>query len=330
VAGRLEQSDGTAWMAMYCLNLLEIALVLAKHDREYEDVTTKFFEHFAYIAAAAYQQGLWDEEDGFFYDVLSVADGRRIPLRVRSMVGLLPLAATTTLGLDTLARLPDFADRLDWFLANKPQYAGVVGETHVRDGREGRLLSMVGPGQLTRILARMLDEREFLSPYGLRSLSRAHRDQPFTLDLPELRATVGYEPAESTGGLFGGNSNWRGPIWFPVNYLIIEAVGRFARFFGEDYLIEHPTGSGAKRTLREVADDLSARLVAIFCDDGSGRRPVFGDQPLFQQDPAWHDLLWFHEYFHGETGAGLGASHQTGWTGLVAQCLLDRGARERP
>ena len=327
LAGTLEQSDGTAWMAMYCLNMLEIALVLAQQDHEYEDVASKFFEHFAYIAAAAYQQGLWAEDDGFFYDVLSTSDGRRIPLRVRSMVGLLPLAATTTLGLDTLRRLPGFARRFGWFLRHRPEYARVVGATHVRDGREGRLLSMVGPEQLGRLLARMLDEAEFLSPYGLRSMSRAHLAAPFTLELPELRATVGYEPAESRSGLFGGNSNWRGPVWFPVNYLLIESLCRFARFFGADYTVEHPTGSGVKLTLAEVAADLSTRLVSIFTPDASGRRPVFGS--AFPDDPRWRDQLLFYEYFNGEDGAGLGASHQTGWTGLVAQCLLDPPAPPR-
>ena len=323
LAGVLEQSDGTAWMAMYCLNLLEMALVLAEHDRAYEDLATKFFEHFAFIAAAAHDS-LWDPTDGFFYDVLSAADGRKIPLRVRSLVGLLPLCATTTLGSAVLQRLPDFAARVRWFLTYLPQYAGVVGETHVRDGFEGRLLSMVGPQQLHRILEPMLSEQEFLSPHGLRSVSRHHRDAPFVLNLPELHASVDYEPAESTSGLFGGNSNWRGPVWFPVNYLLVEAISRFARFFGDDFVVEHPTGSGVKRTLAEVAADLNDRLISTFRNDSAGRRPVFGNYELFQTDPHWHDQLWFHEYFHGDTGAGLGASHQTGWTGLVAACLLHR------
>jgi hypothetical protein len=325
VAGVLEQSDGTAWMAMYCLNMLEIALVLARHDPAYEDVATKFFEHFALIATAAYEQGLWDEADGFFYDVLSAGDGRKVPMRVRSMVGLLPLCATTTLGTDTLRRLPRFADNYHWFVTNRPEARTVVGQTHVREGAEGRLLAMVGPAQLERILARMLDEQEFLSPHGLRSVSRRHRDEPFVLELPGLRAAVDYEPAESTSGLFGGNSNWRGPVWFPVNHLLIEGLRRYAAFFGDDVLVEHPTGSGTKQTLAQVADDLAARLVGIFLDAG-GRRPVFGNHALFQADPRWHDQLWFHEYFHGDTGAGLGASHQTGWTGLVAELLLHRRA----
>jgi len=323
VAGVLEQSDGTAWMAMYCLNLLEIALVLARHDPAYEDVATKFFEHFALIATAAYDKGLWNDDDGFFYDVLSTADGRRLPMRVRSMVGLLPLCATTTLGTETLQRLPRFAERYRWFVANRPEARAVVGQTHVRDGAEGRLLSMVGPAQLERILATMLDEAEFLSPHGLRSVSRRHAAEPFVLALGGTRAAVDYEPAESTTGLFGGNSNWRGPVWFPVNVLIIEGLRRFAAFFGEDLVVEHPTGSGCKHTLAHVADDLEARLVSIFLDEG-GRRPVFGRYALFQSDPRWREQLWFHEYFHGDTGAGLGASHQTGWTGLVAELLLHR------
>jgi len=323
VAGVLEQSDGTAWMAAYCLNLLEMALVLARHDPAYEDVATKFFEHFALIATAVYDEGLWHEDDGFFYDVLSAADGQRVPMRVRSMVGLLPLCATTTLGTATLRALPRFAERYRWFVANRPEAGAVVGQTHVRDGAEGRLLSMVGPAQLERILGPMLDEAEFLSPHGLRSVSRRHAAEPFVLELPEMTATVDYEPAESTTGLFGGNSNWRGPIWFPVNVLIIEGLRRFAAFFGDDLVVEHPTGSGTKETLAQVADDLEARLVGIFLDAG-GRRPVFGEYELFQSDPRWRDQLWFHEYFHGDTGAGLGASHQTGWTGLVAELLLHR------
>jgi hypothetical protein len=322
VTARLEQSDGTAWMAMYALNMLEIALVLAEHDRAYEDAATKFFEHFAYIARAMHELGLWNDEDGFFYDVLAFADGQRVPLRGRSMVGLLPLTAVTTLGTATLRRLPDFAARFHWFLANKPGYCDVVGATHVRDGVEGRLLAVVDFERLVRILAMMLDEREFLSPYGLRALSRHHADQPFTLHLAGARYAVDYEPGESTTGLFGGNSNWRGPIWFPVNYLIIEALHRYARFFGDDILIEHPTGSGTKVTLTVLADDLAHRLVSIFLDDIRGRRPVFGEVDLFQTHPDWHNLLPFHEYFHGDTGRGAGASHQTGWTALVVDLVM--------
>jgi hypothetical protein len=327
VAARLEQSDGTAWVATYALNLLEIALVLAERDRTYEDMATKFFEHFAYIAEAMRAKGLWDAEDGFFYDQLTFADGGRLPLRVRSMVGLLPLTATTTLGAATLDRLPGFATRFRWFLANEPRYRGVVGETHEREGALGRLLAVVDADRLVRILATMLDESEFLSPHGLRALSRQHRDRPFSVELAGVTYTVDYEPAESTTGLFGGNSNWRGPVWFPVNYLVIEALRRYARFYGDDLRVEHPTGSGTKVTLTELADDLARRLVGIFLDDGDGHRPVFGDQRLFQDDPRWHDLLPFHEYFDGDTGRGLGASHQTGWTALVADLVLTAGGR---
>jgi hypothetical protein len=319
---RLEQSDGTAWMAMYALNLLEIALILAEHHHHsYEDTATKFFEHFALIAEAMREKGLWDDEDGFFYDVLAFDDGRREPLRVRSMVGLLPLAATTTLGQATLNKLPDFATRFAWFLDNLSRYRQVVGETHERDGGLGRLLAIVDGATLVRILTRMLDESEFLSPHGLRALSRCHREQPFTIELFGSSHTVDYEPGESTTGLFGGNSNWRGPVWFPVNYLLIEALRRYARFFREDLLVEYPTGSGTKISLERIADDLAERLIGIFRNDANGRRPVLGAVTLFQVDPRWHDLLPFYEYFHGDTGRGVGASHQTGWTALVADLI---------
>ncbi|MEH1126859.1 MGH1-like glycoside hydrolase domain-containing protein [Micromonospora sp. CPCC 206061] len=323
VSGALEQSDGTGWMAMYALNLLDIAVRLAVHDPAYEDVATKFFEHFAYIAVAAYQQGLWDEDDSFFYDQLRLADGNTVPLKVRSVVGLLPLAATTTLTTRTLAQLPELGARLRWFLTNKPEYADVLGARRMaRDGRQRRLLSMVGPEQIVRILARMLDEDEFLSPYGLRTLSRSHLEKPFTVSLGGQDFTVGYEPAESTSGLFGGNSNWRGPIWMPTNFLLVCALRDYAKFFGDDLLIEHPTRSGTKRTLNEVADDLSERLISLFVPDEWGRRPMYGACDLFQNHPDWKDLLAFPEYFHGDNGAALGAWHQTGWTALVADLIL--------
>ena len=322
VEGRLAQADGTAWMAMYCLNLLEIALVLAEHDRLYEDMATKFLEHFAYIASAS--EALWDEDGGFYHDVVELTGGERVPLRVRSAVGLLPLAATTTLGPATLARLPDFASRLRWFTDNKAGLATSIGHTHEREGVEGRLLSVVPPERLSRVLAAMLDEAEFLSPHGLRALSARHLDEPFTVDLAGMRYSVDYEPAESTTSLFGGNSNWRGPVWFPVNLLLVEAVERFARFYGDDVTVECPTGSGRRQTLSEVAAELSRRLVATFLDDRDGRRPAFGSAEKLQQDATLHDRLLFNEYFHGDTGAGLGASHQTGWTGLVADLVTRR------
>jgi hypothetical protein len=325
VAGVLEQSDGTGWMAMYALNMLDMAVALAEHDATYADIATKFFEHFAYIAVAAYNQGLWDEDDAFFYDVLRLPDGSKVPLKVRSVVGLLPLAATTRLTARTLHRLPELAARLRWFLTNKPAYAEVLGARRLaQDGRQQRLLSMVGPDQVVRMLARMLDEEEFLSPYGLRTLSRKHLDKPFSVSLGGQDFTVGYEPAESTSGLFGGNSNWRGPIWMPTNYLLICALRDYAAFFGDDLLIEYPTRSGAKRTLSEIADDLSARLISLFVPDDWGRRPIYGACDLFQTHPDWRDLIAFPEYFHGDNGAGLGAWHQTGWTALVVDLILTK------
>jgi hypothetical protein len=323
VAGVLEQSDGTGWMAMYALNLLDMSIRLALHDRTYEDMATKFFEHFAYIAEAAYRQGLWDDEDCFFYDVLRLPDGHKLPLKARSIVGLLPLAATTRLTAGTLNRLPELNARLRWLLANQSEYADVISARRLSaDGRQQRLLSMVGQDQLLRILARMLDPEEFLSPYGLRTLSRAHLEKPFTVSLGGSDFTVGYEPAESTSGLFGGNSNWRGPVWMPVNYLLIEALREFAAFFGDDLMVEYPTGAQQKVPLSEVADDLSRRLVSLFVPDSWGRRPIYGASDILQNHPDWKDLIVFPEYFHGDNGAGLGAWHQTGWTALVVDLIL--------
>jgi hypothetical protein len=327
IDGRLEQSDGTSWMAMYCLNLLEISLVLTEHDESYEDLTTKFFEHFTYIATAMHDRGLWNEEDGFYYDVLAFESGERVPLRVRSMVGLLPLCATTTLGQATFDRLPAFTGHFRWFQDNKPQFVENVVHAHRLGEHEGRLLSIVGPDRLRRILSTMLDTEEFLSPHGLRAVAASHRDRPFETVIGGVVCSVDYEPGESTSGLFGGNSNWRGPIWMPVNYLLIEALRRFARYFGDDLTVEHPAGSGSYLSLAAVADDLTDRLISIFLDDASGRRPVFGDIERFQSDPALHGMIPFHEYFHGDTGKGLGASHQTGWTGLIADLIARKGAR---
>lgn len=325
VAGVLEQSDATGWMAMYALNLLEMALRLTEHDPSYEDLATKFFEHFAYIAKAAYDQGLWDERDAFFYDVLRLPDGSQVPLRVRSVVGLLPLAATISISSETLTRLPDLDARIRWFLTNKPEYTDVIGARRLgAEGRQRRLLSLVGPDQLVRMLRRMLDEEEFLSPYGLRTLSRCYRERPFRVTLGGQTFTVAYEPAESTASTFGGNSNWRGPVWFPTNFLIIDAVREFARFYGDHLMVEYPAGSGTKHTLTEVADDLSRRLVSLFLPDEHGRRPIYGACELFQTHPDWRDLLVFPEYFHGDNGAGLGAWHQTGWTALVVDLIMSR------
>jgi hypothetical protein len=327
-AGHLEQSDGTAWMAMYCLSMLEVALILADHDPTYEDVATKFFEHFTLIALAVHQQGLWDEPDGFFYDALHFVDGRLESLRARSIVGLIPLLAVTVLPAEVRAHLPDFSRRMDFYLHLRPELDALVEHVHVPGRQESYLLSVATPEQLRRVLARMLDTREFLSPHGVRSLSRFHQDHPLHLDLGGGTASLDYEPGESTSGLFGGNSNWRGPVWFPINYLLVRALRRFHAYLGDGFQVECPTGSGNLLTLEEVADELAGRLVRVFLNDGCGQRPVFGARELFQRDPAWHDLLPFHEYFHGDTGAGLGASHQTGWTGLVANLIVERGLRE--
>jgi hypothetical protein len=324
VSGRLEQSDGTAWMAMYSLNLLEMALILADRDPVYEDVATKFFEHFTYIAAAMGSQGLWNEEDGFFYDVLALDGGERQPVRVRSMVGVVALFAVTVLDGEVLACLPNFTRRMQWFCANRPRYSSHATMLGQPDKADHVLLSVVDPGQLRRVLAHCLDPEELLSDHGLRSLSRRHSDYPFTMHLGDTTASIDYEPAESTTYLFGGNSNWRGPVWFPLNYLLIESLDRYQRYFGPDFTVEYPTGSGTTVHLDTVADELARRLISIFLVGPDGRRPVFGATERFQSDPRWKDQLWFHEYFHGDNGAGLGASHQTGWTGLVLDLIADR------
>jgi hypothetical protein len=324
VDGVLEQSDGTAWMAMYCQDLLELALVLTEHDPSYEDLATKFFEHFALIAAALNGKGLWNEEDGFYYDVLQL-DGVAIPLRARSVVGLLPLAAVTTIGPTTMARLPDFAHRLEWFTENRPDSREVVQHTDSAGSPGWRMLSIVDQPRLLRLLGAMLDPEEFLSDHGLRGLSRFHRHSPLYVEAGGVTATLDYEPAESTSGLFGGNSNWRGPVWFPLNFLLVETLRVYHRYLGDSFEVQCPTGSGKMMSLDAVANELSERLIAIFCRRADGSRPVFGEYGLLQEDPAWHDLIAFHEYFNGDTGAGLGASHQTGWTGLVADLIIRRG-----
>ncbi len=323
--GKLAQSDGTSWMAMYCLNLLAIALELAVTDDSYEDVATKFWEHFIYIADAMNNLGqegisLWNDEDGFYYDVLHLHDERNIPLKVRSMVGLIPLFAVATIDSETLDALPDFKQRFEWFLKNRPK---LTANVETKDER--RLLSIAFRERLERVLKVMLDENEFLSPFGLRALSRYHKDNPYILNVNGNEHRVDYEPAESSSGLFGGNSNWRGPIWMPVNYLLIESLQKFHYFYGEDLKVECPTGSGIMMNLWEVSQELSRRLSHIFLQDVDGKRPVYGDLDKFQTDEHWRDLILFHEYFHGDTGAGVGASHQTGWTGLVAKLLQQSG-----
>jgi hypothetical protein len=325
-AGSIDQADGTAWMALYCLDMLQVALVLAMHDATYEDVATKFFEHFVYIADAMNRRGLWDEDDGLYLDVLHRSDGSREPIRAHSIVGLLPLCATATLGDATLQRLPGFADRLRWFVHNKPEAAQAVSLSRMEE-KESRLLSIVSPERLRRMATRMLDEAEFLSPYGLRALSRYHREHPLELVLDGQVDCLDYEPGESTSGLFGGNSNWRGPVWMPVNYVLIQALRRYHPYVGDGFTVECPTGSGVQHTLAQVADEISDRLIALFLRDATGRRPAYGSSTLFQSDTAFADSVLFFEYFHGDTGAGMGASHQTGWTGLVADLLLRRGGR---
>ncbi|MDA8046589.1 MAG: glucosidase [Actinomycetota bacterium] len=331
VEGRLEQSDGTAWMAMYCLNLLEMALRLATHDPVYEDVATKFFEHFAYIADAMATQGLWDEQDGYFYDVLQADGSAPVPVRVRSMVGVVALFAVTVLEPDVLGQLPSFARRLEWFVEHKPAYAEHIAHTRVPGRGDRLLLSIVDPERVKRILRYVLDPDEMLSDHGIRSLSRVYRDRPFSMDIGGQEATIDYEPAESTNYLFGGNSNWRGPVWFPLNYLLVEALDRYHHYFGDSCRVEMPTGSGRSADLGAIADDLARRLGSVFLRGPDGRRPVFGGYDRMQTDPRWRDQLLFHEYFHGDTGAGLGASHQTGWTGLVLDLIADRrlGGRRR-
>jgi hypothetical protein len=319
----LEQSDGTAWMAKFCLNMLEMALRLANHDRSYEDVALKFFEHFASIARAMSE--LWDEEDGFFYDRLRFPDGSTVPLRARSMVGLLPIFAAVDLGASLWDRLPDFKRRARWFITHKPELS-VFLRYFAKDERPA-LLSLVDEPRLRRVLARMLDEEEFLSPYGLRSLSRHHREHPLVVPLPGGEARIDYEPAESRSGLFGGNSNWRGPVWFPLNFLAMESLRHLDAALGEGFMVELPTGSGVPARLGQVADELERRLLRLFLLDARGCRPAHGETALVQRDPAWRDHILFYEYFHGDTGEGLGASHQTGWTALAAVLIAARRAR---
>ncbi|MBV9580465.1 MAG: glucosidase [Chloroflexi bacterium] len=321
--GNLEQSDGTAWMGMYCLNMLVMALELARENDAYEEIANKFFQHFLYVASAMNNVGgkgfaLWDEDDEFFYDVLHTPASEIHRLRVRSLVGLIPLLAVETIEPDLLERMPQFKTRLEWVLANRPELGSLISRWHEPGLGERRLLALVRSGRMQRLLRRMLDPNEFLSDYGIRSVSKFHQEHPFTLDLEGARYQIGYEPAESRTGMFGGNSNWRGPVWMPINYLLIEALQKFHHYYGDDFLVECPTGSGRQMTLREISMELSRRLTRLFQRGEDGCRPVFGPNPLLQSDPHWRDNVLFYEYFHGDTGAGLGASHQTGWTALVA------------
>jgi hypothetical protein len=316
-------------MAMYCLNLMRMALELARHNHVYEDIATKFFEHFLQIAGAmtragGQEHGLWDDQDGFFYDVLDLPGHQMIPMRIRSMVGLIPLFAVETLEPSLLDQVPDFKGRLEWFLHYRPDLAALVSRWQEPGLGERRLLSLLRGSRMKKLLRRLLDESEFLSDYGVRALSRYHREHPYVFHWNGQAMHVNYNPGESDCGVFGGNSNWRGPIWFPVNYLIIESLQKFHHYYGDDFRIECPTGSGRFLTLAGVADELSVRLQRIFLRGPDGCRPVAGASRKQQEDPHFRDLILFYEYFHGDTGRGVGASHQTGWTGLVAKLIQPR------
>ena len=325
----LDQADGTAWMGMYALNMLSIALELARHRPAYEDVATKFFEHFIYIAnainAPCHEGGLWHEEDGFYYDSLHYANGHRVPMRLQSFVGLIPLCAVATIDPELIEQLPQFRRRAQWFMKYRPYL--MENLSYMREpGENGRLLlSLVGPKKLKQITQRMFDPEQFLSDFGLRSMSKVYEEHPYTIEQNGQNFSVDYQPAESNTHLFGGNSNWRGPIWFPTNYLMYESLRRFHRYYGDSFKVEYPTGSNNFITLEAAAHDLAQRLSNIFLLDDEEKRPYLGGNHLFQTDPNWQNHILFYEYFHGDNGAGIGASHQTGWTALVARLLQKLG-----
>jgi len=328
--GHLEQADGTAWMALFSQNMLQIALELAEVDDSYEAMAVKFVEHFFWIAGAMDRVGinpdeLWDEEDGFFYDVLRFPDGRAERIKMRSLVGLLPLCATTVISDQAVQRFPRLTQKIGKFVRKWPELVANL-QCPETDGMDGRLLAILDEKKLRRVLARMLDERRFLSPFGIRSLSRWHLENPYVFKVNQDEYRVQYMPAESNNGMFGGNSNWRGPVWMPLNMLIVSALLQFYKYYGDTFRIECPTGSGHAMTLSEIANEISKRLCSIFLRDANGRRPVYDGREVFQKDPYWCDLILFYEYFHGDNGAGLGASHQTGWTGLVAPLLQSLGS----
>jgi hypothetical protein len=328
--GHIEQSDGTSWMGMFCLSMLTISLELAVQNRAYEDIALKFFEHFLFIAEAMNNiagEGisLWNEEDEFFYDVLHFEHGENIPLKIRSMVGLIPLFAVTTIEPSLLEKVPQFKHHLEWFLEHRPDLANLVSRWYEPRMGDRRLLAILRGHRMKRVLYRMLDENEFLSPYGIRALSHLYAEHPYALNVDGSTYTVAYQPAESDSGLFGGNSNWRGPVWFPVNYLIVESLQQFHHYYSDDFLIEYPTRSGQMVSLNRAADEISHRMINIFLRDSTGRRAVFGGNETFQNDPHWRDYIPFYEYFNADTGAGIGASHQTGWTGLVAKLIQQQG-----
>ncbi len=330
MGGHIDQADGTSWMASYCLTMLKISLELANENPVYQDSASKFLEHFLRVANAMTDIGgdgisLWDEEDGFFYDTLHLPDGSLVPLKVRSLVGLIPLIAIDTIEPEILEKMPDFKRRLGWFVRNRPHLSGNMARIDVEGVGDRRLAALVNKERLKRILNYMLDENEFLSPYGIRSISKHHQQSPFTIDSNGKKYTIGYEPGESHNEMFGGNSNWRGPIWFPINYLLIEALQKFHHYYGDEFKVEYPTYSGNYLTLNEVASDLSRRLNSIFLKDTEGRRAFYGKNKLFEEDPHFQKLILFNEYFHGDSGQGLGANHQTGWTALTAKLLQQSG-----
>jgi len=323
--GHLEQADGTAWMALFCQNMLEIAVELAMHRPAYAEMALKFIEHFLWIASAMIHTGgdtgLWDEEDGFFYDVLRLPDGRSQPLKVRSMVGLLPLCAVTVFEGELRRSYPEIANRIRRFVKARPELTAFIHDPFKTGCGERSMAAVLNETRLRRVLTKMLDEKEFLSPCGIRSLSRCHAEHPFVFRAGDQEYGVSYLPGESDTGMFGGNSNWRGPIWMPVNILIVRALLQYYSYYGNDFTVECPTGSGRHMNLYQVAEELTRRLAGIFLSDAAGRRPVYGGARKFQEDPHWRDHLLFYEYFHGDSGAGLGASHQTGWTGIIARAM---------
>jgi hypothetical protein len=323
--GYLEQADGTAWMTLFCENMMQIAAELAMSDPEYAEMGIKFVEHYMWIASAMVHLGddvgMWDEEDGFFYDVLRLPNGQAQHLKVRSMVGLLPLCAATVFDGAALAKYPEMAERLTSFLRARPEIRAAIHDPGKVGVAGRRLASILDETKLRRVLAKMLDENEFLSPYGIRSLSRYHAEHPYVITVGGQEFRVAYVPAESDTGMFGGNSNWRGPIWMPVNALIIRALLQYYIYYGNDFTVECPTGSGRRMNLYQVAEEIARRLANMFLRDKDGRRPVYGGTRKFQENPHWRDLILFYEYFHGDNGAGLGASHQTGWTGIIARTM---------
>jgi glycogen debranching enzyme len=325
----LEQADGTSWMAMYSLNLLRIAAELASYNKAYSDIASKFFEHFIYIAGAMANlgennQGLWDDQDGFFYDQLRLPDNTTEKMRVRSIVGLTPLFAAEILNTDDIMNNPIFHNRMKWFADNRPDLAGLVSRWNETKSNGKHLISLLRGYRMKSLLKYMLDENEFLSDYGIRSVSKYHLNNPYSVTVNGMEFSVKYTPAESDSGLFGGNSNWRGPIWMPMNYMLIESLQRFYKYYGDDFKIECPTGSGVFMNLNEVSNELYRRLSGIFLRDKTGKRAVFGNYDKIQSDPNFKDHLLFYEYFDGDNGRGVGASHQTGWSGLIVNCLYNK------